>query len=75
MTLYEMSTWNIKDNLPRDCRLLLDAIAVLQQNEKVDAENKIAILSRYEINLVYLHFGSWFQRNCFIFKKYAFKYF
>lgn len=44
-----MTSWDIKDDLPRNFQTLLDLTAVLQRNENVDAENKIAILSRYAL--------------------------
>lgn len=54
VTLYEMTSWNIKDDLPRNFQTLLDLTAVLQRNENVDAENKIAILSRYALLLTFI---------------------
>ncbi|XP_065938891.1 receptor-type tyrosine-protein phosphatase C [Magallana gigas] len=46
VTLYEMNTWHTNDKLPLEYRPILDVVSLLHLNENVDAENKIAVLSR-----------------------------
>nr|XP_022312100.1 uncharacterized protein LOC111117327 isoform X1 [Crassostrea virginica] len=44
--VYEMRAWDTKDDMSRAVAAILDVVNIVQQNENVDPENKLLILSR-----------------------------
>ena len=44
-----MRAWDTKDDTSRGVAAILDVVNIVQQNEKVDPENKLLILSRYSL--------------------------
>ena len=47
--VYEMRAWDTKDDTSRGVAAILDVVNIVQQNENVDPENKLLILSRYSL--------------------------
>ena len=46
VNIYEVVTWDTKDNLPSNVDTLLDVVKSVKREENVDQEHKMTILSR-----------------------------
>ncbi|XP_078330009.1 receptor-type tyrosine-protein phosphatase gamma-like [Crassostrea virginica] len=46
VNIYEVVTWDMKDNLPSNVDVLLDVVKSVKREEDVDQEHKLTILSR-----------------------------
>ena len=46
MNIYEVVTWDMRENLPSNVDTLLDVVKSVKREENVDQEHKMTILSR-----------------------------
>lgn len=45
-TIYEITSWHFKEDLPAETNAILELVKFIMQGPKVDSENKITVLSR-----------------------------
>lgn len=68
--VYEMRAWDTKDDTSRGVAAILDVVNIVQQNENVDPENKLLILSRYSLfhfnDCIHWQFTSIFLEHVFM---------
>ena len=46
VNIYDVVTWDMKDNLPSNVDVLIDVVKSVKRAENMDQEHKITILSR-----------------------------
>lgn len=46
VTIYEITSWHFKEDLPAETNPILELVKFIMQGPKIDPENKMVVLSR-----------------------------